>query len=50
MPRMDTFPAPYLFMLVPFLIWLGVVVLIVMFALRLVRGIERIANALERRP
>lgn len=50
MARMDTFPAAYLAMLVPFLIWLGIVVFVIMLALRLVRGVERIANALERRP
>lgn len=38
-----------LLMLVPFAIWLGVVAFVVVMALRLVRGIERIATALEQR-
>jgi hypothetical protein len=48
MARMETFlPVA---MLIPFLVWLGIVVFMIMLALRLVKGVERIANALERRP
>ncbi len=36
--------------LVPFLIWLAVVVYLFLLLRRLVSGVERIASALERRP
>ena len=38
-----------LFFLIPLTIWLAVVVFVVVMSLRLVRGVERIAQALERR-
>ena len=46
---MDSYYPPVLFMLIPMAIWLGVVAFVVVMALRLVRGVERIAIALESR-
>lgn len=37
------------FFLIPLTIWLAVIVFVVVMSLRLVRGVERIAQALERR-
>mgnify|MGYP000058818155 CR=1 FL=1 len=47
---MNSFPGPALAMLIPLAIWLGVVTFMIVLALRLVRGVERIAAALEQRP
>lgn len=46
---MNTFPGPAPAMLIPLAIWLGVITFMIMLALRLVRGVERIAAALEQR-
>lgn len=46
---MDNYPGPALFFLIPLAIWLGALAFVVVMSIRLVRGIERIANALERR-
>jgi len=46
---MNTFPGPALAVLIPLAIWLGVVTFMIILALRLVRGVERIAGALEQR-
>ena len=46
---MDSYYPPFLFMLVPLAIWLGVVAFVIVMAVRLVRGVERIATALESR-
>lgn len=45
---MNSYYPPFLFMLVPFAIWLGVIAFVILMTLRLVRGVERIASALER--
>ena len=49
MPAMDSYTFPYLMMLVPFFVWLGVIVFVMMLLVRLVRAVERVAAALERR-
>lgn len=49
MAPMDSYTFPYIMMLVPFLVWLGVIVFVMMLLVRLVRAVERVAAALERR-
>lgn len=45
---MNDFPSVGMVMLIPFLIWLAIIAFVITLALRLVRGVERIAAALER--
>lgn len=46
---MNSSPFPGMLIVVPFLIWLGVVAFVIAMMWRLVRGVERIAAALERK-
>jgi hypothetical protein len=46
---MDGSPFPAAMFLIPVLLWLGMLVFIIAMAVRLVRGVERIAAALERK-